>query len=85
MHFIDSCVRMLAAKGVALLGGVALLEEVWPCCRNCGLAVGQPLRSQLKLFVLPAHSDVELSAPATAPYLPACLHVSHHDGNRLDL
>ena len=26
---------MLGPRGVALLGGVALLEEVWPCWRKC--------------------------------------------------
>ena len=29
----------IGSLGVALLGGVALLEEVWPCRRNC-VAVG---------------------------------------------
>jgi hypothetical protein len=26
---------MLSAQGVALLGGVALLEWVWPCLSRC--------------------------------------------------
>jgi hypothetical protein len=30
----------IGQKGVALLGGVALSEEVWPCRRRCGLVGG---------------------------------------------
>ena len=36
-------------------------------------------------FLLPAYSDVELSAPSPTPPLPVCLHASHHDANGLNL
>ena len=32
---IHSCVWVLGLQGVALLGGVALLEWVWPCWKKC--------------------------------------------------
>jgi hypothetical protein len=37
------------------------------------------------LLLLPADTDVELSAPSPAPYLPAFYHVSHHENNGLNL
>ena len=37
------------------------------------------------LFLLPADSDVELSATSPAPCLPVCHHAFHHDNNELSL
>jgi hypothetical protein len=37
---IDLDVGMLGPWGVALLGGVALSEWVWPCQSGCGLVGG---------------------------------------------
>jgi len=33
-------VSICLVQEVALLGGVALLEKVWPCWRRCGLVGG---------------------------------------------
>ena len=77
------------AQGMALLGGMALLEEVWPCWGNVSLW-GWTLRPSLLLaawkpvFCLPLEQDVELSTPP-APCLPRYCHALHHDDNELNL
>ena len=58
-------------QGLALLGGVALLEEV---CHY----------TQWHSLLFSMNQDVELSAPSPAPCLPGCCHVSHHDDNGLN-
>jgi hypothetical protein len=76
---------------VALLGGVPLLSR-------CGLVRGSASVKEVDfevsevqdrpsgfLFLLPADTDVELSASCPAPCLPACHHASHHDSNGLNL
>ena len=72
----------MAPKGAALLGGVALLEEV--CHRGgglCGFMYAQAMHSETDHFLLPAI--------CRTPYLSnlVCLHaaMSHHDDNRLNL
>ena len=77
---------------MALLGGVALLEEVWPYWRKCvtvgagfGVSYAQDLPSVEHSLFLAADQDTELSATSLAPYLPGCCHVSHHDDNELNL
>ena len=83
---------MLGPWGVALLGGMALLEWVWPCWRKCvtveaGFEVSrfQALSSKARsLLQLPVDQDVELSAPP-APRLPGPCHASCHDDNELNL
>jgi hypothetical protein len=79
--------------GEALLGGVALLEWVWPCCSGCdlvgggvSLGVGFEFQAQsLFLFLLPVDPHVALSANSPAPHLPAYCHASHQDDNGLNL
>jgi len=82
---------MLDPWEVAPLGGVALLEWVWPW-RKC-ITVGMGFEvSVLKLCPvwkrvaswLPLDQDVALSALSAAPCLPAHCHASHHD-NGLNL
>ena len=62
---------------MALLGGMALLEEVCDSM-EAGFEVlyAQAIPSLAhSLLLLPADQDVELSAPSPAPCLPACCHV----------
>ena len=89
---IDSSVWMFGPWGVALLGGVALLEEVchcglgllvlklWPVCVT--VSSWPPVEDSLWL---PSDQDVELSAPSPAPCLPAGCHVVCHDDKGLNL
>lgn len=74
------------SKGVTLLGGVALLEWVWPCWRNC-VNVGMQ-------FEVSYAQDMSQSAcclqdgefPVTpVPHLPAYHHVPIQDENKLKL
>ena len=63
---------------VAVLGGVALLEWVWPCWSGC-VTVGVGFKTLLlaawkSIFYQPSDEDVELLAPPT-PRLPGCCHV----------
>ena len=65
------------AQGVALLGGVALLEWLWPCWKKCVMnlevsAAQAKLNAARCLFLLPVDPDIDLSAPSPAPCLPAC-------------
>ena len=63
------------AQGVAVLGGVALLEE---------LSLSQKLKPGLVaygLFLLPADLDVEFSVTVPALCLSTCHHASYHDDN----
>jgi hypothetical protein len=71
-----------------LIGGVALLEWVWPCWKKC-ITKGWTLRSQ-KLkpawwltthFLLPIGPDAELSTPSLASYLS----MHNHGENGLNL
>jgi hypothetical protein len=75
-------------SGSAIVGGVALLEEV--CHRGC--VEGWALRCwKLKpglvahcLFLPPVDLDIELSATSPELCLPACHHASHLDDNGLN-
>ena len=72
---------------------MALLEQVWLCWRKyvtmgagfVGSYAQTPPSVPHSLLLLPADTDVELSAPSPAPYLPAFYHVSHHENNGLNL
>jgi len=69
------------AQGVALFGGVALLEEV---C-HCRHGLPDPLPNHAGASLLFAfEEDVELSA-APVPQLPGCCHASCYDDNGLNL
>ena len=72
---------MLGSQGMALLGGVALLEWVWPCWRKCvtvevgfEVSYAQAMPSVThSLLLLPADQDTELlafPAPCLACKLP---------------
>ena len=83
----------IGPQGVALLGGVALLEWVWPCWRKC-VTVGAGFEvsyaqamstSMAHSLLLPADHDVELWAPPAVPCLPAHGHASCRDDNELNL
>ena len=65
-------VLIFLAQGGALLGGVALLEEV---C-HCGCKLWDPPPSCLKIAFswVPLDQDVECSVPSPAPCLPGCCH-----------
>jgi len=77
---IDSCIWICLAQGVALLGGVALLEEVCHCVSG----LWDPSPSCLEtVFWLPLEQDVGLSAPL-AWGLSGCCHASRHDDNELN-
>jgi hypothetical protein len=75
--------------GVALLGGVALLEYMWHHWRNC-LYVGVGFETHLLLkwkkicSWLPLNEDVELSAPVALCLHGHC-HASCLDVNGLNL
>ena len=93
---LDSCIWMLGPQGLALLGGMALFQKVWPCMSLWGWALRSPMP---KLFTvwhqslllastkdwLPSSTDqeVELLAPS-ALSLPAQCHVFHHDDNGIN-
>jgi len=69
-------------------GGVALLEEVWPCCRRCVIVGFETffLSTWETVFsLLPSDWDVELSAPSLAPCLSGCCHASCFDDNGRNL
>ena len=66
-----------AAQGVALLEGVAQLEQVWPCWSRY-VTVGMGFETLIlaawkSVFQKPSDEDVELSA-TPAPCLPGCCH-----------
>ena len=71
---------------MALVGGVALLDEV--CHYRGGLevsyapAIPSVAHSPLLLSI---EQNVELSALSPAPSLSGCCRVSHHDDNGLNL
>jgi hypothetical protein len=68
---------MLSPWGVALFGGMILLEWVWPCWRKCVMREGsvevsyaQTLHSmEHSPLLLPSDQYVDLSADSPAPYL----------------
>ena len=65
------------AQGVALLGGVVLLEYLWPCWNRC-TTVGMVfkifiLAAWKPVFYLPLEQDVEFSAPPTHACLDAAM------------
>jgi hypothetical protein len=49
---IDSCVKCFGPLGVALLGGVALLEDMWTYWRKCGTVGAGFEVSMFKLCLL---------------------------------
>ena len=79
---IDSCEWIGLSQGLALLGGVALLEEV----SHCGGGIWDPLPSFLEdsLSSLQSYQDAELSAPPV-PCLPRWCYASSNDDNGLNL
>jgi len=65
------CLYMHGPWAVALLGGVALLEEV--ChggSRLWGLLCSSYINEEHSLLLLPVDQDVELTVPSPAPCLP---------------
>ena len=75
---------------MALLVGVALLEQVWSCWRKCvtvgvgfevSYAEAMPSVAQSPIA---EDQDAELSAPSPVPCLPVWNHDSHYDDNRLN-
>jgi hypothetical protein len=85
--------QMLDQWEVALLGDMALLEEVWPCWRKCVIGGLDFEVSKLTLYPvwkrpsswLPWFQDVEFSAPPPALCLPGHCLATHHDDNGLNL
>jgi hypothetical protein len=71
---------------MALLGGVALLEEMslWRWALRVSYAQAA-LSVTHSLSWLPLNQAIELSAHSPAPCLLVHCHVSRHDGNELDL
>ena len=71
---------MLGPLAVALLGDVALLEEV---CHymEADFKVSFPQARPSSFLLLPVDQDVELSAPSLALYPPLTCHASCHDDN----
>ena len=64
-------VYICLSQGVALFGGVALMEEV--CHHGCGLWLPSSCLRILVSSSLPSEQGVELSAPP-APWLSGCCH-----------
>jgi hypothetical protein len=65
---------------MALLGGMALLEEVCERWVGFALSYSQATFSMSHCLLLwPIEQDVELSAPSPVPCLPALGYASHHD------
>ena len=65
--------RKWLPKGVILLGGVALLEELWLCWKQCVIveagfevSYAQAVPSEQDHFLLPSYQDVGLSASASS-------------------
>jgi len=82
---------LIASQGVALLGDVAMLKEMWPCSKKwdterepcvskCYSQVQYPCH-----LLLPVNPDVELLAISPLLHLPAWHPDSHHDDNELHL
>ena len=77
----------MVSHGVTLLGGVTLLEQVWPCWKNClsvGVGFETLLLAKWEPVWLPLDEDVELSAPP-APCLHGHCHASCLDANEINL
>jgi hypothetical protein len=81
--FIAVVIWICLVQGVALLGGAALLESLWPWWGG-GLWDPPPRCLETVSSWLPLDEVVELSAPP-APCLPGCHHGSYHDDNGLNL
>ena len=60
------------------IGGDVLLEGGRWSLKSSNLA------SMSLSFLMPVDPDVKFSTTAPAPWLPACLHASHHDNNGLN-
>lgn len=69
------------SKGVALLGGMTLLEEV--CHFGQALRFQMPKPGLVSLSLPAVYADEELSATFLAPRWPACCHASQNDNNGL--
>ena len=87
-HNITVMVWICLAQGGALLGGLALLEEVRPCWRKSVTLVVdiEVLLLAGRMGVIscwPLEQDAEFSAPL-AQCLPGCCHASLHDDYRLN-
>ena len=84
--------NMLDPWDMALLGGVALLKEVWPCWRKYVIVgVGfeapklklRPVKRESVFSWMLSNQDVELSA-SPVPCLPRCCHASCLGNNKLN-
>ena len=83
---IDSCVWILDSQGVALVGGVALFEEVCHCGGGLwGLICSSHTQCGTQSPYTACRSRCRTLAPSPAPCLPALCHVSCHDDNGLNL
>ena len=71
-----SCVWMLGPWGLALLGGMALLEEVGHCGGGFWCYICSSYTHAHSPFLLPLDQDGELSAPSLALCLPKHYHSS---------
>jgi hypothetical protein len=81
---IDSSIWMpgIQLKEVALLEGVALLENVYHCGGGAfEVSYAQTTPSMEHSLLLPSDQDVEFSALSPAPRLSACPHASLCDNN----
>jgi hypothetical protein len=76
----------MGSQGMALLGGVALLEEgSLEMDFEVSKAQARAQWLSLSLSLQPADQGVEFSVPSPAPCLPVCCHASHGDDNGLNL
>lgn len=66
---------------MALLGGLASLEQTWPCWKKVATLRTQAMPNT-QLYLLPADEDAEFSA-SLGPCLPAYCHAFFHDHNGL--
>jgi hypothetical protein len=71
-------------EGVALLGSMALLEEVHHYRVGFEVSEAEARSVSHSLFLLSDDLDVELSAPSPALSLPVYHHASLHDDNGLN-
>lgn len=65
---------------MALLGGLASLEQAWPCWKKFATLRTQAMPNT-QLYLLPADEDAEFSS--LGPCQPAHCHAFCHDHNRL--
>jgi hypothetical protein len=89
MFPLHSCVWMLGPYWVALLGGVALLEYVWPWWTKCVTVEGLRCSSNAHCGTQSPYAICDSRCVTLSFFswtmLPACCHAFCHDDNGLNI